>query len=301
MLGFLNSPQYLSASYRKLLFAFAVTSIASLTMPQIAAAERPILVSGNQWLNGQGVDAYDNGTNIDNVWGRNYVNGIDVGLKWQCVELAQRLYTIKGWHSGKFPGVASAYQIYDVAPNMGMERHDNNGSGYVPVPGDMVVYAKASTAGHVSVVDRVDDNSVYVVEQNWPYSGDRFTHSRSGPNSSILSSRSGYTVRGIVHDPDNSSGGTDCGTGKKSDGSTDNAIVDAYNRNGGRAEVGEPTEYGGGKCVHEWGPGNSGWIQDFDHGNFGRGMITRKKDQGTAYSIHGTIFNKWLNTDVGGT
>ena len=171
-----------------------------LAFPGTANAAQAVLVPGGQWMNGQGVDAYDNGGDPNNDFGANTIDGVYIGEKWQCVELPQRLYYVRGWRKSIFP-VAAAYQIYDKAGDMGMEAHAN-GSGYVPVPGDMVVLSGGSF-GHVAVVDTVDNNNVNVVEQNWPGSGDRHSFARSGNNGSVLAGRGGYTVRGIVHSPNN--------------------------------------------------------------------------------------------------
>lgn len=166
-----------------------------------AAAYGTKIINGSDWLGGQGVDVYSNGSVSTDF--EDY-SPPAVGMKWQCVELPQRLYQARGWHNGKFP-VSYAYQIYDVAGSMGMEAHAN-GSGYVPVPGDMIVMSYDNTAGHVSVVDHVDANTVYVNEQNWDNNTGHGTYNRSGNNGSSLS-RSGtaYSVRGTVHSPNNQS------------------------------------------------------------------------------------------------
>ena len=130
-----------------------------------------LLVSGNQWLRGQGVDIF---SNLPNCPGNcsNFLGGTYVGEKWQCVELPQRLYTTRHWHTGFFPGVQGAHQIWDVAQAMGMVRHPN-GSNYVPVPGDMIVVKGMPGAefGHVSVVNRAFPHQGYIDarEQNFGF------------------------------------------------------------------------------------------------------------------------------------
>jgi hypothetical protein len=160
------------------------------------------IVSGTGWLSGQGVDVCGNdksagtSTDCDNMPG--FVYG---GLRWQCVELAQRLYNKLGWHSGIFSNVGSAYQIYDLASQLGMQQKPNNG-GYKPVPGDMIIHdahADNKGFGHVSVVDYTEGGVVHVVEQNASSTGRAdYAWSASGL------SRAGFApIRGIVHDPDN--------------------------------------------------------------------------------------------------
>jgi len=121
------------------------------------------------------------------------------------VELAQRLYTVRGWytakwHGGYFPGVHPASDIWSQAQNLGMEPHAN-GTGYIPVPGDMIIHA--GTPGHVSIVDVVGAGFVQVREQNAASTGTA-QYQLSG---STLS-RSGYsTILGVVHNPADHLGG----------------------------------------------------------------------------------------------
>ncbi len=158
------------------------------------------IIPAGQWLGGKGVDVFANGTPF---YYSGDLSAPAVGVKWQCVELPQRLYQSLGWHTGMFP-VAVATQIYTKAAAFGMTTHPNGG-GCAPVPGDMVVMTGGGTfdgspIGHVAVVDRVDDCGVFLVEQNWSGTG-RAVLSRTGPDGSFLSARGGYTVLGIVHSP----------------------------------------------------------------------------------------------------
>ena len=180
---------------RKILFFILLCLCAS----HVAQAQQPYntkILNGSSWLNGNGVDVYSNGSTGNVTYD---YSAPAVGMKWQCVEVCQRFYKARGWYSGIFPNVDYAYQIYDAAPNMGMQHHDNN-TGYVPVPGDMIVFS-GGTAGHVSVVDHVDSNYVYVVEQNWNNSTGKSTLSLNG--SQIGNHDSNHPVRGIVHSPNN--------------------------------------------------------------------------------------------------
>lgn len=74
-----------------------------------------------------------------------------------------------------------------------------NGSGYVPVPGDVVVEGGASY-GHVSVVDSVKHGKIVTVEENASPSG-WHTYSWSGKKAS--GAYSGREVTGFVHSPKN--------------------------------------------------------------------------------------------------
>lgn len=181
-----------------LVVALALLACLSATQP---AHARPVfgtlLVRGQDWLGGRGVDVFSNDNNGFCCGGRSYLNGTDVGIKWQCVELAQRLYTARGWYKGSFH--ADAYQIYDKAPAMGMQQHPN-GDGYVPVPGDLIIIGRASTArvGHVSIVKRVYRDRIEVREQNWGQVQTGIgVYSRSGSRLA----RAGLPIRGVVHSP----------------------------------------------------------------------------------------------------
>ncbi len=155
-----------------------------------------VLVPGNQWLGGQGVDVH---------WNNN--PGIDsgYGTEWQCVELAQRLYNKRGWYAGTHfkygvQYIQHAYQIYDNASSLGFIRHAN-GDG-IPAPGDMIIhaYTPAHSDGHVSVVDYVAGGVVHVVEQNASATG-KASYNLSG---STMINRYGYSpISGYVHAPAN--------------------------------------------------------------------------------------------------
>src|SRR5439155_13465312 len=110
-----------------------------------------------QWLGGNGVNIYYNGANGASVWGNDYVNGVYVGLEWQCVDLAGRLYNTRGWQNGAF--YDNACDIYPHASTYGDAAY-SNGGGYVPIPGDLVIWSAycggSGAGGHVAVVDYLD-------------------------------------------------------------------------------------------------------------------------------------------------
>ena len=187
------------------LIAVAVLSLAGLTgiAAPAQAAQQDFgtkIISASDWLGGNGVDVFSNGspTTVSNDY-----STPAVGMKWQCVELAQRLYKARGWYGGLFPGVDAAYQIYDAAPNMGMSRQAN-GSITSIVPGDMIIHASSDPwsprVGHVAIVDSISGSTVSVVEQNLSYSG---RNSYTLSNGTL--SKGSTPIRGIVHDPDNTS------------------------------------------------------------------------------------------------
>ena len=192
-----------------------------------------ILVSATQWPGGNGVDVYSNGQSVPNyVCGEMgwplpagwtpadcrssvEVSGVprDVGLKWQCVELAQRYFNVRGWWDGHFVnskgrGVGYAYEIWGGAARMGMRTYDNGSLSDANVrPGDLVVWKKNAdfAAGHVAVVGAVTGSSVTIYEQNWG-STQTGTASYTLANGWLSRSGSSYPasyIYGVVHSPDN--------------------------------------------------------------------------------------------------
>lgn len=106
---------------------------------------RGITVRGGSWLKGRGVSV---------IKGR------------QCVELATRLYSSKGW--GTLNNIYSTHggRSFDN----GKLKFHRNGSGYVPKPGDVLV-EHGGSYGHVAVVNRVVGKKIYTMEQNAAPSG----------------------------------------------------------------------------------------------------------------------------------
>lgn len=143
--------------------AACVVAPAAVGSQPASAATRSggAIISGHRWLDGRGVDV---------VRGR------------QCVELATRLYARKRWGSlNNIYGLRSG-RLYDRKI-----RFFRNGSGYVPVPGDVVVELGGSYQ-HVAVVNRVTRKAIFTVEQNatpsgrhtYPWNG-RFARGAYGP------------------------------------------------------------------------------------------------------------------------
>jgi hypothetical protein len=80
-------------------------AISLLTVPNISRALNPgdILVAGNTWLGGNGVNVYWNAGDCCGTWG-NSTNtcpssgkGVYCLWKWQCDELGNRLYVVRAW------------------------------------------------------------------------------------------------------------------------------------------------------------------------------------------------------------
>lgn len=192
------------------LLTLVITGLVTIGGPRAYAdseygAFGTVQLNAGDWMaaNGGGVTVYSNGDT-------SYVSGDysapAVGMKWQCVELTQRLYQAKGRHSGFWSGVSYAYQIYDNAAANGLQARTNG--SYVPVPGDMIIHSPSGNfvAGHVAVVDRVAGNKVYAVEQNVAMSGQSSAGRATYTITNGVLSRDqsiGLPIRGLAHDPDN--------------------------------------------------------------------------------------------------
>lgn len=97
-----------------------------------------VTVRGKKWMQGKGVNVY---------------------RSRQCTELASRLYAKKGW--------GTLNNIYGMSSkrSYGNLRFHRNGSGYKPVPGDVLVEL-GGPYQHVAVVHKVKKKKILTMEQN---------------------------------------------------------------------------------------------------------------------------------------
>ncbi|HSG89258.1 MAG TPA: bifunctional glutathionylspermidine amidase/synthase [Pseudomonadales bacterium] len=105
---------------------------------------------------------------------RSYVDGIFMGYKWQCVELARRwMYLNRGYI---FDDVAMAYDIFDLrsvrvigeARRLPLQAF-RNGAPCPPEPGSLLIWDEGGhfeRTGHVAVVTEVHADRICIVEQN---------------------------------------------------------------------------------------------------------------------------------------
>ena len=141
-----------------------------------------LILAAGDWLGGHGVNVYSDGA-----------PGAD-GL-YQCVELFERLINARGWYHGiAGAGIHGANQLFGAVPSSAFDKH-SNGSGYIPVPGDAVIFA-GGEFGHVAIVDFVAAGHVGLVEQNASASG-RTTISISG--STLGKDGPSLSVIGVLH------------------------------------------------------------------------------------------------------
>lgn len=136
-------------------------SVAQLSSATGWSAFGTTLIKGTDWFGGRGVDVRSNSVN---GCGLGCAVRSTYGTKYQCVELVNRFVRTQGWVASNILG--NAGQMMDKAPASAFDRH-TAGDGYVPVPGDIIVWTGGSSGvGHVAVVSEVSKGIVHFVEQN---------------------------------------------------------------------------------------------------------------------------------------
>jgi surface antigen/uncharacterized protein YraI len=154
----------------------AITGLGGSAYPPYGA----VLVPGSEWFGGHGVNVISNG------YGDN-----DNG-EYQCVDLVTRFVSAE--HFG--PTIwGNANQLYQDAPTSYYDHHPN-GSGYIPVSGDIITLA-GGPYGHVVIVDSVSGSQLNVVEQNASATG-RSTLEINRANGAITGEY-GLGVIGTLH------------------------------------------------------------------------------------------------------
>jgi hypothetical protein len=149
-----------------------------------------VIVHANEWFGGHGVDVHSNGNCPYGCYYYGRYPSYGGSEEYQCVELAE-LFVTQEFHGPIIPG--NADELYYRADERFYERHPN-GSGYIPVAGDLITFG-GGEVGHVVIVDQVSGNNVDIVEQNASASG-RNVLTIHG---STLSSLYGMPVIGILH------------------------------------------------------------------------------------------------------
>jgi len=173
-----------------------------------------VLLPGTSWLGGAGVDVRSNGADQGTAKecskSLSMVGDIAAGEKWQCVELVNRLYLMRGWITSAWNGDGD--QMYANAPrNLAKQP---NGSIASVSPGDVVSIRETHNGstrphGHTAIVDTngsVTSGTVPLVNQN---GGSRayplvISYAYLSGGKLTLPGGSGwkYTVVGVVDAPD---------------------------------------------------------------------------------------------------
>jgi surface antigen len=129
------------------------------------------LTPGDSLDSFNGVTVYNNGTEYEKSYGKNYSGDgtCYYGKKWQCVEFVKRYY-----HQHlKFvfkDGMGHAKSFFDPGTKHGTlnKRRGllqfSNGGQEKPKVNDILVFD--SKFGHVAIVSRVDEHEVEVIQQN---------------------------------------------------------------------------------------------------------------------------------------
>jgi PKD domain/von Willebrand factor type A domain len=228
----------------------ATTSLLVVPEPaRVAAVNNPFsetpIIRGKDWLGGKGVDVHSNGDadywcpdDPPTGWTKGNCDSlikvassptpVYVGVKWQCVELAQRLWVTRGWASGGF-GASKAYLVWDwaqtaLAKGTGVTTTANGSLRRGDLhPGDLIVWNRipgAFPSGHVSVINTVGpadakgNVDVTAMEQNWGYGNDQVGTATYHLGPDGLLTRGRYVsaggvpyIHGVVHHPGGSVGG----------------------------------------------------------------------------------------------
>jgi len=148
------------------LYTLVITSISFLIFTNVEAAE-PFGAYLGEF---NGVPAYSNCnfscTTCNNYChSYNYIDGVYIGRKWQCVEYVRRYYLLRyGLDlASRYSGDARTW--YDHAIIMGLNRYHNGGST-APQVGDILV-SNYGNSFHVAIVRSVSNNQVCTIQQNF--------------------------------------------------------------------------------------------------------------------------------------
>lgn len=226
-----------------------------------------VIVSGDAWLSGGGVNVM---SNLGNTY-----NG-----PWQCVELVDRLYETKGWIS-PLTWFGNGKDKYSTAP--GLLVKEPQGAITRVNPGDVVVFNTNyfATYGHVAVVDNVIGSSVGLLQQNGQPAA--MTITWSGTN--LLVNGAADKITGVVHAPESSA--SRMAVARNKDGRLELFVVGAN-----------------WELYHRWqsSPGGawSGWRQ-FDGSVSGIAAETNADGRIEVFAIglHGEVYHRW-QTSPGG-
>jgi len=186
-----------------------IGALAAATATSASGAAYPachtVLTKGTSWLSGGGVDVKSNGSNTTTPYSCG--GSTSYGLRYQCVELVERLWKSRGWvpklGSGHLPNARDIY-TWGRDRRYGLAAIPNGQLTSANIrPGDAVVWG-GTAPGHVAVVRSVSYDAtakkwkVAVLQQNTP-SATLTLWLTSGK----LSNNSGLTTLGIVRAPGN--------------------------------------------------------------------------------------------------
>lgn len=140
-----------------------------------------------------GVTSYYNPSgHVSNTY--NYLNDINTGMKWQCVEYVNRYYLQNYDKDIRIVG-QNAVDYFGNAGQRGLEAYTNGGP-VAPQIGDILCLS-GNTYGHVAIIREVNASNIKVIQQN-SGSADyvNFSFPRSGNTINGAQLGSGYSVQG---------------------------------------------------------------------------------------------------------
>lgn len=159
------------------------------------------ILAGSGWLSGYGVPIYSNSypEYISNDY--HYINNqhnqsTQTGMKWQCVELVNRLYMSKGWIDERWTG--NGNEMYAKAPSHLTKTPQGSITLNNIRPGDVIGLNSTpdNIYGHVVIVDSINESIITVISQN----ANTYTTTTLNSNGS-MNSILGYSVQGVIHAP----------------------------------------------------------------------------------------------------
>ena len=152
-----------------------------------------------------GVDAYSNGTTNTASYEYNNAEGINTGMKWQCVEYVNRYYYNIYDIDLKSTGIyGNANHYYDNASKAGLNAYPNDGE-VAPKEGD-ILCSNGGSYGHVAIVRNVTSSSIDVIHQNWSNTSSDNSKTLSRSGNYVYAFSSGYPVKGWLRLKQSSTG-----------------------------------------------------------------------------------------------
>lgn len=175
-----------------------------------------IRYAGGNWLSGSGVNVCNFGGG-----GSNYaqnVNGVSTltGYKWQCVEMVNRLYLLRGWITAFWQGNGNT--LINNIP-AGLTKQNNGSLSYIN-PGDVITMDDESN-GHAAVVNSITvsggTTTINIINQNSLEIGSSaamISGSLANGNAKLeMNGWERYEVQAIIHRPSGGSGDGGSGGG----------------------------------------------------------------------------------------
>lgn len=142
------------------------------------------------------VIAYSNGTTGYTSNEYNTYDGYNTGMKWLCDEYVNRYYKQVYEKEIRIEG-RKANDYYQNAAARGLTAYPNDGTEQ-PQVGDILV-SEYGEYGHVAIVREVQNNKIFVIQQNWSDNGadDRYPITRSSNHVYPFDGKKGnYAVKG---------------------------------------------------------------------------------------------------------